>query len=71
MQSRERSDLLKHEGIRKFGQVVTTDGATIQKSPLLNFILMCIVFPVAVFLKCVDCGAHIAAGTKTRSAVRH
>ena len=43
-------------------QVVTTDGATIQKSPLLNFILMCIVFPVAVFLKCVDCGAHIAAG---------
>ena len=58
----ERSELLKHEGVSKFGMAVTTDGATIQKSPLLNFILLCAVFPIAVFLECVDCGPHLASG---------
>ena len=58
----ERSDALKHEGVRKFGMTGTTDGATIQKSPLLNFLFMCVVWPVALLLKCHDCTQHLATG---------
>jgi hypothetical protein len=41
----ERKSALEHDGVEKFGLTATTDGATIQKSPLLNFILMCVVWP--------------------------
>jgi len=39
-----------------------TDGATIQRNPLLNFMLMCVVWSKAVYLKCVNCAPHLAAG---------
>jgi hypothetical protein len=58
----ERNTSLKHEGTRKFGLAGTTDGATIQKTPLLNFLFMCVVFPVALLLKCHDCTSYLATG---------
>ena len=58
----ERTRALEHVGVQKFGLTVTTDGATIHKSPLLNFILLCVVWPKAFFLKCADCTKHLAGG---------
>ena len=58
----ERSESLKHEGTRTFGLAGTTVGATIQKSPLLNFIFMCVVWSTALLLNCHDCTSHLATG---------
>ena len=58
----ERSEYLRHASVKKFGMTTMTDGATIQKHPLLNFMGACVVWPKALFLKCVDCTDHLAAG---------
>jgi hypothetical protein len=39
---------------------VTTYGATIQKHPLLNFFLLCVVWTQMLFMKCNDCTQHLA-----------
>ena len=58
----ERSEYLRHASVKKFGITTMTDGATIQKHPLLNFMGACVIWPKALFLKCVDCTDHLAAG---------
>ena len=58
----ERSTNLKRKGVEKFGTAAQTGGATIQKHPLLNCMLVCAVWSSALFLKCADCTAHLATG---------
>ena len=58
----ERSVALNHPGVKKFGMTAMTDGATIQKTPLLNFVIACVVWSQAFFLSCLDCTDHLAQG---------
>lgn len=58
----ERSKHLQHEQVKKFGMTTTTDGATLQKTPLLNLIMICAVWSHALFLLCKDCTDHLADG---------
>ena len=58
----DRTRHLQHKLIKKFGKALLTDGATIQKTPLLNTILMCPVWRDALFLSCEDCTDHLASG---------
>ena len=57
---RERAALIEHPGVRKFGLAATTDGATIEKHLLLNFILLRAIWTQMVFIKCNDCTQHLA-----------
>ena len=41
---------------------IASDGATIQRNPLVNAIGLCVMFPVMILLKTLDASAHLAKG---------
>lgn len=60
----DRTRHLQHKLIKKFGKALLTDGATIQKTPLLNILMMCPVWRDALLLLCEDCTDHLARGLR-------
>ena len=58
----ENARLLSQDGVSKFGMAIASDGATIQRNPLVNAIGLCVMFPEMILLKTLDASAHLAKG---------
>lgn len=54
--------LLGLPGVEKYGAALTTDGATIQRHPLLNVVLVCVSFTAMMLLAAIDASTHLATG---------
>jgi hypothetical protein len=53
---------IESDTLEEYGGTVVTDGATIQRIPMINLLLIMCMWPNALFLMCEDCTDHIAAG---------
>ncbi len=57
----ENRRLLSLPGIETFGLTITTDGATIQRHPMMNVMALSVVFSSAMLLGVLDASSHLAA----------
>ena len=58
----ERTSRLSMPAVRIYGTTAVTDGATIQKHPLVNVLVSMCLWPKAVLLNVHDCSDHVSQG---------
>ena len=49
-------------GVKKYGATLMTDGATIQRHPLVNVVLNCVSFSAVMLVGVIDASEHLASG---------